>query len=314
MIANHVNYFKVLDKFPESDHRPISLFLHMNYKHNDRNTLTEEPGWQVTQRYVWCRDNLDRISHLIYDETSGSFYGALCNSISNLVDTNTVAEYFDFNISQACERAFNRARYTRKNKKGPVWFDPECRSKRSIAIKAGERVTTQEQKQRHVHACREYKACKQKKQRKYANKCIEDIRHAFSTNRSNMWCTINRIGNENRVKAEPSDNEFYEYFKDLSSQQDSDYFYDELENAAVEFWTEYDSDCKCESVKLSLIEEIINSNFTQEEIICAINSLKPNHSPGIDGVSISIQKFGPWGFDQQYLNPANTISWTICEA
>ena len=130
VIFNHANYFKVLDKFPESDHRPISLFLSMNCKHNYRNTLTEEPEWQVTLRYDWCRDNLDRISHMICDETSESVYGALCNSISNLVDTNTVAENFDFYISQACERAFNRARCTRKNKKRPVWFDPECRSKR----------------------------------------------------------------------------------------------------------------------------------------------------------------------------------------
>ena len=141
-----------------------------------------------------------------------------------------------------------------------------------------------EQKQRHLHACREYKACKQKKQRIYANKCIEDIRHAFSTNRSNMWRIINRIGNGNRVIAQPSDNEFYEFFKDLSSQQDSDYFDDELENSAVKFLKEYDSDCKYESGKLSLVEEIINNNFTQEEVICAINSLKPNRSPRIDGV------------------------------
>ena len=97
-----------------------------------------------------------------------------------------------------------------------------------------------------------------------------------------MWHIINRIGNENRVIAEPSDNEFHEYFKDLSSQQDSDYLNDELENAAVEFLTEYV--CEYESEKLSLVEEIINSNFTQEEIICAINSLKQNRSSGIDGV------------------------------
>ena len=53
-----------------------------------------------------------------------------------------------------------------------------------------------------------------------------------------MWHMINRIGNENRVITEPSVNEFYEYFKELSSQQDSDYFDDELDNAADEFFTE----------------------------------------------------------------------------
>ena len=46
--------------------------------------------------------------------------------------------------------------------------------------------------------------------------------------------------------------------------QSSSYFEDELENAAVEFLTECDSDCKYESGKLPLFEEIINSNLTQE--------------------------------------------------
>ena len=59
-----------------------------------------------------------------------------------------------------------------------------------------------------------------------------------------MWHMINRIGNENRVIAEPSVNEFYEYFKELSSKQDSDYVDDELDTAADEFFTEYDCDCK----------------------------------------------------------------------
>ena len=65
-----------------------------------------------------------------------------------------------------------------------------------------------------------------------------------------MAYIINHIGNENRIITKPSDNEFYEYFKDLSSQQDSDYFDDELENVAVKFLTEYDFYCKYESGKL----------------------------------------------------------------
>ena len=68
-----------------------------------------------------------------------------------------------------------------------------------------------------------------------------------------MSYIINHIGNENRVITKPSDNEFYEYFKDVSSQQDSDYFDDELENVAVIFLTEYDFYCKYESGKLSLV-------------------------------------------------------------
>ena len=98
-----------------------------------------------------------------------------------------------------------------------------------------------------------------------------------------MWRVIQRINNENRVIAEPGDNEFYEYFKGLSSEQDV-YFDDELEEAALAFLNDYDSGCKYETREISLVERIINSNFTQEEVVLAISSLKPNRSPGIDGV------------------------------
>ena len=50
-----------------------------------------------------------------------------------------------------------------------------------------------------------------------------------------MWRVIQRISNENRVIAKPGDNEFYEYFKGLSSEQDVAYFDDELEEAALAF-------------------------------------------------------------------------------
>ena len=99
-----------------------------------------------------------------------------------------------------------------------------------------------------------------------------------------MWRVIQRISNENRVISEPGDNEFYEYFKGLSSEQDGSYFDDELEEAALAFLNDYDSGCKYETREISLVERVINSNFTQEEVVLAISSLKPNRSPGIDGV------------------------------
>ena len=105
-----------------------------------------------------------------------------------------------------------------------------------------------------------------------------------------MWRVIQRISNENQVIAEPGDNEFYEYFKGLSSEQDVAYFDDELEEAALAFLNDYDSGCKYETREISLVERVINSNVTQEEVVLAISSLKPNRSPGIDGVPVEFIK------------------------
>ena len=69
-----------------------------------------------------------------------------------------------------------------------------------------------------------------------------------------MWRVIQRISNENRVTAEHGDNEFYEYFKGLSSEQGVAYFDDELEEAALAFRNDYDSGCKYETREISLVE------------------------------------------------------------
>ena len=98
-----------------------------------------------------------------------------------------------------------------------------------------------------------------------------------------MWRVIQRISNENRVIAEPGYNEFYECFKGLSSEQDVAYFDVGPEEAALAFLNDYDSGCKYETREISLVKRVINSNFTQDEVVLAISSLKPNRAPGIDG-------------------------------
>ena len=154
---NQVNLFKVLDKVPESDHRPLSISLSINYHcHNDKQI--EEPEWQVTHKYIWHRDSLSQLPRIMCDERSQLFHDDLCDSISHLCDIDIVAGKLDLYISQACERAFSRTSCVRKHKKGPAWFDSECRLKR---------VTNIEQRQRQQDACRRYGACKQKKQRIY---------------------------------------------------------------------------------------------------------------------------------------------------
>ena len=98
-------------------------------------------------------------------------------------------------------------------------------SKRSQAIEAGERVTDPEQKQSQLAACREYRATKQRKQRTYIKKCIDDIKFAFRTNRTDIWRTICRMCGTCAVN-EPCDDDFFDHFKCLNSPDEKDYFVD----------------------------------------------------------------------------------------
>ena len=122
------------------------------------------------------------------DGLSESFRVSLLSSITDLCDVNVVAEKFDEYISQACEITFDRVSCKHKRKtKAPKWYDAECRAKRALAIKAGERVTTHADKQKQTAACRAYRSRKPRKEREYIKTCVHEIQSAFFNNRGNLW-------------------------------------------------------------------------------------------------------------------------------
>ena len=153
------------------------------------------------------------------DGSSEPFRLSLLSSINDLCDTNIVAEKLDDYISQACKRTFNHVKCKGKYKsKAPKWYDAECKAKRALAIRAGERVTTHIDKERQIAACRSYRACKQRKERAYTKKCVNEIRHAFHNDRGSLWRVLDNISNASpAVNSEPSDSEFYHHFKNMST-------------------------------------------------------------------------------------------------
>ena len=292
VIYNSVLVFKVLGKFPESDHRALSIALAINSE-NVSPDEGNKPEWHVMHKYVWSQRALDDLQSAMLDDESVLYHNRIIECICNLDDVNAVANKFDQYMSQACDRVLTRVPCARKNKKrGPAWYDSECRLKRSLAIRASERVTNPTQRENQLAACREYRATKQRKQRKFISKCIDDINSAFTTNRTDMWRTINRMCHGARVTDEPSDDAFYDYFKCLNFPKENDYFIDDLENIAIDFLNEYDN-CTQRDIDSSndtIVDEILNNMITSEEVSLAISSLKINRSAGIDGIPAEFVK------------------------
>ena len=282
-VLNLINYFEVLCKLPESDHRPVSLSLTCSSTTLKVSKPDYQHGWNLCNKYSWTQESLDNLIYVISDNESEMSLNSLLQCITNLCDTNIIAEKFDDFISQACQRVLKFSSCNRQNNKYvPPWYDNECRHKRSLAIKAGERVYSVMERENQNAFCREYRACKQRKQREYNRKCIEDIRTAYDTNRSAMWQVINRFSHNYPCTNEPDDQEFYHHFKGLCIPQNAGYFCDEYEMMAADFLKDYDDSNNSHPINISAVEEIINDNFSVDEIECAIDSLKTNKSPGND--------------------------------
>ena len=78
-----------------------------------------------------------------------------------------------------------------------------------------------------VTLCREYRSMEQRKKREYKRKCLESIEYAYKYDKHSMWGVLKDIDGDNKITVE-----FYEYFKDMSSANDLDYFNDEYEHEA----------------------------------------------------------------------------------
>ena len=88
---------------------------------------------------------------------------------------------------------------------------------------------------------------------------------------------------------EPSDDEFYRYFKGLSDAENAVCMNDSYEREARTFLENYDITGST-NLDSEIENYIINDNFTDSEILSAIDALKNNKSPGIDAIPAEFLK------------------------
>ena len=113
-----VQDFRVHDKFPESDHRPLSLSL-FTARTMPKCKVTQLVKWKPHNEYIWSRGDLHRLTDAMDDLISESYRLSIMDSVASLFDVDTVAGHFDKHISQACERTFRqKPRKHKANKKG----------------------------------------------------------------------------------------------------------------------------------------------------------------------------------------------------
>ena len=87
----------------------------------------------MCHKYSWTQESLDKLIYVISDHESEIFLNSLYQCITNLCDTNIIAEKFDDFISQACEMVFIFSSCSRQsNKDVPPWYDNEWQCKRSF--------------------------------------------------------------------------------------------------------------------------------------------------------------------------------------
>ena len=140
---------------------------------------------------------------------------------------------------------------------------------------------------------RKYRAKKQEKTRQYRAQVVNELDNAVKTNLSNMWPILQKLSSNKNCINMPSGDEFLEHFKMLNNTEAVAYHDDSYEQHAIEFLNKSELSGRMGKSVQSYRDykyDIINGNFSDEEIGNAIDYLKNNKTPGVDNINAEFLK------------------------
>ena len=288
-LFSKIEDFRIGSNAPDSDHLSLELSLKCNIKHQEK-TVSDQTPWTQYDKFIWNKDNIENLKESLTDDTAADYMEAIMSSMSNGDHTDEVASNLDKYIQQACHRSFKVRKSKKPSKchKHPSirFWDKECSERRADAIKAGERVETDEDKAKLADTCKVYRACIQRKKRHGKSINRAKLTDAFSKNKSDMWGVLNDLSGDKSNANAPSKKEFFDHFDKLSKPSNDNTFNASFLNTAEKFLNAYDSSPpeNYKNSSESIESEILNSNFSKEEVIRAIDRLKTGKSAGVDAV------------------------------
>ena len=281
-----VKEYEVNAKVPESDHLPITMAIETGKINSKYHNTEKSCNWNRHEKYVWSHADLETIKVALKDTMSMSYYDKFRSEIIEQNSTNEVAGALSALVAQACNRTCpTRSTGATGNRRHAPWFDKECRAKRIEAVKAGERATSHQDYKILSEKCKEYRSCKQRKKREHRENNVRRLEAECSKSQSKFWKTLNNLnGNAGDNQNMPQKDEFLQYFKNMSAPIESEYFQSGYLDSAKAFLQKYDTGDHSNIESNSLELEVLNDNFTCEEISTVIDALNNNKSPGNDNI------------------------------
>ena len=305
-----IDNFKIHSKLPDSDHRPIEFSLKCNSDMrkngvNIQDQQCEANGvWVDQYKYVWNYQALSTLGRALNDEMSEYFHARYIDDIVNYSSPNNVARCFEEYLIQACQRVFKMQRVKPHRSMGPVWFDSDCKRARYDAVQAGGRGA-----QEALDKCKYYRTLKQKKKRLFKQSCIDKIEQIYVSNRSDIWATISSFAPKTEPLNIPSGAEFWNHYEKLAQPEklsEFDYEYESLVKSSLRAYDKNISNNRNGDEK----NNILNMNFSVDEIKEAVRTLKNNKSVGMECIPAEFIKACIGSFIQDICDVLNyCIEW-----
>ena len=175
------------------------------------------------------------------------------------------------------EKKGKKAKSTlRKRVPQKPWFDRDCVNARSQYYKVKNKLKRVGEKSMCTSLSKKFKNLLKSKRRNYFKKLNSKIRSLRANNSKEYWQLLNRSTEGQKIETSLSIECFYEHFKDLNKSQ--------TQNQQDNEQNEFDSMPE---------NEELNLDFTIEEILTVIKTLKNNKACGLDFIRNEFFKQAP---------------------
>ena len=279
--------FTVHPLTPESDHKPLSFRLKCNFL-NEKDKPVNKSRWHCVYRYKWSDKDLqdigDKISKVSDDvDPQNKTYIDFKSAISDLKSPSEIGNLYTHHITSTIDSIIQKKKVL-PPKDRPKWFDIECRTQRNLLVslnRENESITNSQVN--FSGERRQYVALRQRKKREFHRSKRNEIDYAFKFDKSSMWPLIKRMSSDTSLYNMPNKNDFYDFFYAKSQKTiNPDFSYDLEKEALAYIESTYRNPVI--DLKPTIELEILNADFTEEEIESTISKLKNNKSPGPDGI------------------------------
>ena len=267
-----IKRFTVHDISTFSPHRPISIDLYMSYEQS--NTA---PKFVEVERLIWDSDKREEFVQSVQSDLP-----VLNSVVDNIVCNNL---NIDSGISEISDTLYNNAfcifgqkkkiftnKNTSKRKFTSPWYNNECEEARRNLKKAN-RVYASDQSQRNADVLltnrRLFRIAKRRARFKY-NAAQKRKLHNFAKSQpQRFWKEIKKL--RKKCTSNPlTKDDFFNHFKSLFSE--SDVFVNEHVENLVQ-----NEEFMCQNV-----DDHLDIDFTEDDVLKAISSLKSGKSGSVD--------------------------------
>ena len=317
-ILNKIEMFSVyeFDAIFSDKHCRVSWSIkcynqsHINIKDERSNLITIKKG----HRNMWTSESATVFSNQINIDEVNNIKEDLDNSNTEINSIlNDIQKLFKCTADKVLGHEYEYEIDINKKRK-PVKFNRETLNIRNRYYHARRQYNgTDEAKSELANTSKSYKKAVMKAKALNRKQTIKELQNAKTKNPKFYWSVLNRqfSSRANRSSNAPPLDEFLNGFKALSGTDSYGEFTDETDNT-VESGDDH-------NMNRELADQILNSEFTAEEIYLGVKELKNRKAPGIDKI---INEFIKSSFNEMklvYVDLFNRIlndghipeAWTI---